>query len=129
MNQQASLNFAPSLTTQFPHLRDVVCAAVYSSRTGLKGIAADLDVSPSELSRMLNREQGDPRKLDCDDLVGIIAATGDVRPVQWLVEKFTRDPERVRADAAAQLAALLPMLGALVEQASAADTLPRRAKR
>lgn len=130
MTTQAALNFAPPLTTQFPRLRDVVCATVYASRAGLKGVAADLDVSPSELSRMLNRDQDDPRKLDVDDLVRIVASTGDSRPVEWLAEKFTRDPAQVRADATAMLASLLPMVGSLIEQAGGADPIaPRRGKR
>lgn len=129
MNQSA-LNFAPALTAQFPRLRDLLCAVVYSSRAGLNGVAGDLDVSPSELSRMLNREQGDPRKLDVEDFVRIVASTGDPRPVQWLQEKFTRDPAKVQADATAQLAAMIPMIGALIEQAGGTDPIqPRKARR
>ena len=115
MSAQAALNFTPPLTAQFPRLRDLLCAVVYGSRGGLHAVAADLDVSPSELSRMLNRDQDDPRKLDVEDFVRIIASTGDPRPLQWLQEKFERDPERVRADATAQLAAMIPMIGALIE--------------
>lgn len=129
---QNGLNFAPSLTVQFPRLRDLLNAVVYGSRGSLNAVAADLDVSPSELSRMLNRhpEQGDPRKLDIDDFVAILASTGDPRPLQWLAEKFTRSPEDVRAQAAQQLAALLPMVGALIEQAGGVDPIqPRKARR
>lgn len=127
---QSALNFAPPLTAQFPRLRDLLCAVVYSSRAGLHGVAADLDVSPSELSRMLNREQDDPRKLDVEDFVRIIASTNDPRPVQWLTEKFTRDPDKVRTDAALQLAAMIPMIGALIEQAGGTDPVqPRKTVR
>lgn len=127
---QSPLNFAPALTVQFPRLRDLLVAVVYASRSGLHGVAADLDVSPSELSRMLNRDQGDPRKLDVDDFVAILASTGDPRPLQWLAEKFTRTPEDLRTQAAQQLAALLPMVGALIEQAGGVDPIqPRKARR
>lgn len=125
---QFSFDFTPGLTTQFPRLRDVLCATVYGSRSGLKGIAADLDVSPSELSRMLNREHDDPRKLDVDDFVGIIASTGDTRPVQWLIERFLHNPEDRKAMAAAQIAQLLPALTELARQAGIA-TPPTKAKR
>lgn len=128
MSQQR-LDFTPPLTAQFPRLRDVLVAVVYGSRAGLHGVAADLDVSPSELSRMLNRDQDDPRKLDVDDFVRIVESTGDQRPLQWLAEKFTRDPERVRADATAQLAAMLPMIGALIEQAGGVDPIVARKAR
>lgn len=114
---QAALDFAPGLTVQFPRLRDVCAAAVYGSRAGLKGVAADLDVSPSELSRMLNREQDDPRKLDVEDFVGLIRSTSDPRPVQWLIEKFLQDPEHQRASATAQLAQLMPAMIELARQA------------
>jgi len=116
-SMQATLNFTPGLTVQFPRLRDVCAAAVYGSRSGLKGVAADLDVSPSELSRMLNREQDDPRKLDVEDFVGLIASTGDTRPVQWLIERFLHNPEQRQAMAAAQIAQIMPALVELIAQA------------
>lgn len=114
---QTSFDFTPGLTVQFPRLRDVLAACVYGSRAGLKGAAADLDVSPSELSRMLNRDQDDPRRLDVDDMVALLHATGDTRPVQWLVEKFLASPDQQRAQAAAQLAQVLPAIIELVHQA------------
>lgn len=123
---QSAFDFTPGLTTQFPRLRDVVCAIVYSSRGGLKGAAADLDVSPSELSRMLNREQDDPRKLDVDDLVRVIESTGDNRPVQWLIEKFLHNAEERRVTAAAQLAQILPAVVELARQAGIATGKTRR---
>src|SRR5690242_9919279 len=116
---QTSFDFTPGLTAQFPLLRDLLCAVVYGSRGGLKAVAADLDLSPSELSRMLNRDQDDPRKLDVDDFVRIVASTGDGRPIQWLIEKFLRDPATMRAEATAELARLLPMLTQLAAQAGA----------
>lgn len=117
---QTSFDFTPGLTTQFPRLRDVLCAVVYGSRGGLKACAADLDVSPSELSRMLNREQDDPRKLDVDDMVAIITSTGDTRPVQWQIERFLHNPDERRATAALQLAQILPTVVELAHQAGIA---------
>lgn len=123
---QASFDFTPGLTVQFPTLRDVCAAAVYGSRGGLKAVAGDLDVSPSELSRMLNRDQDDPRKLDVKDFVGIIASTGDTRPIQWLVEKFMHNPEQQRAMALAQLVQFMPAVMALAEQAGVAIPADRK---
>jgi hypothetical protein len=102
----------------------VVAACVYGCRSGLKGVAADIDVSPSELSRMLNREQDDPRKLDVEDFVGIVQSTGDTRPVQWLIERFLHNPEQQKAMAAAQLAQILPAIIELAHQAGV--TTPKR---
>lgn len=123
---QSTFDFTPGLTVQFPKLRDVCAAAVYSCRSGLKGVAADLDVSPSELSRMLTREHGDPRKLDVDDFVAIVGSTGDTRPIQWLVERFLHDPEQRRSTALAQLSQVLP---AILELANQAGLQAPKAKR
>lgn len=119
---QSAFDFAPGLTAQFPRLRDVVSAAVYNSRSGLKGCASDLDVSPSILSRMLSRDQDDPRRLDVDELVTIVESTGDVRPVQWLIERFLQTPEARRATAVSQLAALMPCIIELAQQAGITAT-------
>lgn len=123
---QTSFDFTPGLTVQFGTLREVCAAAVYGSRGNLKAVAADLDVSPSLLSRMLTREQSDPRKLDIDDLVAIISSTGDTRPVQWLIEKFLHDPNQQRAMAVAQLAQILPAIAELVRQAGIVPPKERR---
>lgn len=124
MTLQAAFDFTPGLTIQFPTLRDACAAAVYGCRAGLKGVAADCDVSPSELSRMLNRDQDDPRKLDVEMMCRIIESTADTRPVQWLIEKFLRNPEQQRAMAAAQLTQFLPALIELAQQAGIAT--PKR---
>jgi hypothetical protein len=126
---QTSFDFTPGLTVQFPTLRDCCAAVVYGSRGGLKAAAADCDLSPSELSRMLNREQDDPRKLDVELLCGIIASTGDTRPVQWLVEKFLHNPEQQQATALAQIALVMPALMELFGQAGIRVPTPTRARR
>ena len=123
---QRSFDFTPGLTVQFPMLRDACAAAVYGCRAGLKGVAADCDVSPSELSRMLNRDQDDPRKLDVEMMCRIIESTGDTRPAQWLIEKFLHNPEQQRAMAAAQLAQVLPAIVELAKQAGFETSTKRR---
>lgn len=115
---QLNLDFSPGLTQQFPQLEDVLAAAVYGCRSGLNGVAGELDMSPSELSRRLNRNGDDSRPLRVSDMVGIIAASDDKRPIYWLIEKFLRDPESTRNQAISQLAQLMPMIQALVEQSS-----------
>lgn len=125
MSQQG-IDFSLPLTVQFPTLRDLLVHVVYGARKSLNGVAADIDKSPSELCKMLNRDADDRRKLDVEDLVGIIASTGDTRPIQWLVEKFQRDPEQVRAQATQQLAAVLPALMELCAQAGVSTPKARR---
>ena len=113
------LDYPPGLTAQFPMIEDLATAVVYGHRLGLANIAARLDQSPSELSRRLNRDADDHRPLRVADLVGIIAATGDLRPIAWLLEKFHETPAKRAARAGEQIAALLPMLAELAAQAGA----------
>lgn len=116
---QLSLDFEPGLTVRFPEWEDVLAAAVYGCRKGLNGIAAELDMSPSELTRRLNRNTDDSRPLRASDAIGIIRSTEDMRPVYWQVEKFLRDPETARNQAIQQLAQVMPIVQALIEQAGA----------
>jgi hypothetical protein len=76
-----------------------------------------MDMSPSELSRRLNRDSGDVRPLRAQDAIRIIEVTGDLRPVYWLVERFLRDPETVRQEALSQIPSLVKQLNALLEMA------------
>jgi hypothetical protein len=122
---QLSLSFEPGLTAKHRRLEDCCAAVVYNHRGGLDEVAASLDMSPSEFSRRLNAhvpqkehdEKGN-RPLRVDDLVGIVAKTGDCRPIYWLIEKFLRDPEAQRTQAINQLSTLMPVIAALVEQSA-----------
>lgn len=113
---QLSLDFSPGLTAQFPEWEDVLNASVYGCRKGLNGVAGDLDMSPSELSKRLNRNADENRPLRVQDAVRIVESTGDLRPVYWLIERFLRDPTARKEQAINQLADLLPTMIALVEQ-------------
>jgi hypothetical protein len=114
---QLTLNFTPGLTAQYRSLREVAAAAVYASRKGVAGVAGDLDMSPTDLTKRLNIDGAEPRPLRVEDLEGIVASTGDHRPIFWLIEKFLRDPATQQQQAIAQIAQLLPVLNELVTQA------------
>jgi len=114
---QLSFDLEPGLVARFPHWEDVIAAAVYASRRGLNGIAGDLDMSPSELTRRLNRNSDESRPLRVHDAVRIVEATGDMRPVYWLVERFLQTDSVRREQAISQIATLLPVLTELVAQA------------
>ena len=128
---QLPLSFEPGLTAQHRRLEDCLSAVVHNSRMGVEGVAAHLDMAPSELSRRLNAhvqaKEGDAsnRPLRVADLFGIVEATGDYRPIYWLAEKFLRDPEAQRTAAIQQLGQLAPILMALAEQAG----IPIQARR
>lgn len=116
-SQQLSLSFPTGLTAQFRSLREVAAAAVYASKKGVAGVAGSLDMSPTDLTKRLNPDSAEPRPLRVEDLEGIIAATGDMRPIHWLIERFLRDPEQAKAQAIGQMATLLPQMIELAKQA------------
>jgi hypothetical protein len=114
---QLTLDFTPGLTVQYRSLREVTAATVYASRKGVAGVAADLDMAPTDLTKRLNLEGAEPRPLRVDDFEGILASTQDYRPVYWLIERFLRDPDAMRQQAVSQIAQLLPALIELTKQA------------
>lgn len=127
-----SLAFEPGLTSRHPTMEDCIASVVHGSRLGVEGCAARLDMAPSELSRRLNAHvlahAGDPsnRPLRVSDLIGIMDATGDFRPIYWLAERYLRDPESQRTAAIQQLAMLAPLLANLAEQAGLSTTKGRK---
>lgn len=119
---QLTLDFEPGLTEKYPHLLDCVRGAAYTHRNPLKTIAADMDVSQSDLSRKLAGNPEDPRRFSLDDLERFLDATGDMSPVYWLVAKYLQD-ERVKQDRALQeLAKQMPTLLALIAAATKEPT-------
>lgn len=115
--RQVEINFQAGLTDQFPNFRDVVRASVYSCGRQFKAVAADLDMSSAELSRKLADNPNDPVNFPVHLLPELIKATGDKRPVYWLVESFLEDKEAKHARAVAQLSDMLPQLQALLKTA------------
>jgi hypothetical protein len=115
--RQLNLTLESSLVRQFPTFADVVRASVYGCGRQLKAIAADLDMSPSELSRKLADNPNDKVYFPYEKLPALIAATGDKRPVLWLAETFLDDPAAKRQSAVDQLAKLLPEIASLVKEA------------
>ncbi len=121
--RQLTLDFDPGLLVHRT-VRDLVAAGVY--RRGLKTIAADLDLSPGNLSVALS---DDPhRKFSVDDLERYIQATGDKSPIHYLVAKYLGDEAAARDQALGQVAELLQQLPAMLAAAGvAAPTKGRRA--
>ena len=124
---QLTLELQPGLTQQYRSLRECLCAVVYQHRAGIGGVASALDMSPSDLGRRLNHGDGDPlRNLDVDLLARVVEATGDHRPVLWLVEKFLPSDEQKRKSAVDQLSTLMPQIAALLAEAGAPQKAGRR---
>lgn len=118
--RQVELNFEAGLTDQFPEFRDVIKASVYSCGRAFKSVAADLDMSVSELSRKLSDNPNDPVNFPLHRLPELIEATNDKRPIYWLIEKFIEDPDKKRARAIETLSDMLPQIAALVKEAKVA---------
>lgn len=116
MSVQHTLNFDPGLSERWPSLKACVRDRVFGHIKPLKTIAADMDLSSSELSRKLADNPGDPRNLSCDDLEAYIAKSGDATPIFYLIEKYAVNPEAKRAFAAAEIAKALPEILALARQ-------------
>ena len=62
---QLSIDFEPGLVGKYQTAMDAIRAAVYSSTRPMKAIAADMDISQSELSRKLAETRTTPGILQC----------------------------------------------------------------
>ncbi|HKQ24120.1 MAG TPA: phage regulatory CII family protein [Burkholderiales bacterium] len=115
--RQMQIDFQPGLVEQFPEFRDVVRASVYDCGRAFKTVAADLDMSVSELSRKLADNPADPVHFPLHRLPELVKATGDLRPVYWLIESFLEDPDakkhRVISEAAGMVKRLTSLLDGL----------------
>ena len=66
-----------------------------------------MDLSPSTLSRKLNPAEGDTQRLNCDDLEGWLASTGDAAAVvEYLAAKFLDTDQARKARALARVESL-----------------------
>lgn len=120
--RQLTLELDPTLVPAHRSLRDCVAAGVY--RRGLKGVAADLDLSPGNLSVALS---DDPhRKFSVDELERYIQATGDKAPIYYLVAKYLGDEAAARDQALGQVAELLQALPSMLAAAGIQSTQRRR---
>ena len=115
---QLTLDFMPGLTERHISALDCVKQCAYSHRNPLKTIAADMDMSQSELSRKLANNPDDPRNFSLNDLEKFIAATGDVTPIYYLVEKYLEDEESKQKRALSELIKRMPEILTLLKAAS-----------
>lgn len=105
---QMTLDFQPGLAERHSSLLACVRETVYTQRSPLKTIAADMDMSQSELSRKLSENPDDPRRFTVDDLERFIATTGDVTPIYYLIERFLEDESVKQQRAMSELLKIAP---------------------
>lgn len=107
---QLVLNFDKGLAESYASCREFVGARVHQLGRAQKTIAADMDYSPSDLSRKLAQSPDDSRRFTLDDLEKYIQVTGDKKPVLYLVEKYLAEADE---------AALIQQIAALQSQLKA----------
>jgi len=117
-SHQMTLDFTPGLAERHASLLDCVRECAYTNRSPLKTVAADMDMSQSELSRKLSGNPDDSRRFTLEDLERFIVSTGDVTPIYYLVERFLEDEALKQQRAMSELLKLAPQLSALIKQAS-----------
>lgn len=117
-SHQMSIDFEPGLAERHQSALDCVRECAYTHKHPLKTLAADMDMSQSELSRKLAHNPDDPRRFTLDDLEKFLTATGDMTPIYYLVEKFLEDYDLRQRRALAELVKLAPQLAALIKQAT-----------
>jgi hypothetical protein len=111
---QLALDFEPGLTERYPTLLDCCRAVAYRSAKPMKAIAADMDLSQSDLSRKLSGDPDDPRRLSVQDMERLILSTGDLEPIHYLAAKFCEPLETQQARALGEIAKLMPQMQALM---------------
>ena len=100
---QLTLNFEPTLPDRFASLRDYIAHRVQVQAKPAKTIAADMDMSPSLLSRKLTPAEGDTHRFNCDDLECYMRTTGDTSPIEYLASKFLQTDNAREARAIARV--------------------------
>lgn len=116
---QLTLSLEPGLLQRYKSLRACVHHSVMNDPRGDKAVAADCDLSASELSRRLNPSPGDPRSLDVDLFVEILSSTGDLMPLRWLIARFTPDDSMRHAAAIQKLERLMSEVATTLHEVKA----------
>ena len=97
---QLSLELQPRLVERFGTLREFLAHRVREQIKPAKTIAADMDLSPSMLSRKPNPGDGDTQRFNVDDLEAYLASSGDAAAViEYLASKYMVSDEERKARA------------------------------
>jgi len=121
-----TLDLEPGLLQRFPSLRDCIHWSVLNDRRGPKAVAADCDISASELARRLSPSDGDPRSCDVNLMVRIMQSTGDLTPLYYLMALFLTDEDTKRRASLDRLNQMLPEIAQLLASAGVKPKQGRR---
>lgn len=126
---QMTLSLEPGLLQRYGTLRQCIQHCVLNDPRGLKAVAADVDLSTSELSRRLSPSPDDPRSLDVNLFVALMDSTGDHTPLRWLIARFIPDDTHRRAVAVQKLERMLPEIAAVLQEVKSAADVKSSARR
>lgn len=110
---QLSLSFEPGLAERYGSLRECVATGVY--QRGLKRIAIDLDMAPSNLSVQLSEDPS--RHFSVGSLETYIDKTGDTTPIYFLIAKYLSSERKPEIEAMAEIGPALAQLVPLLKKA------------
>ena len=94
---QLTINFDAGLATCYETCREYVAARIHQIGRQQKSIAADMDLSPSHLSRKLAQSPNDSMRFTLDDFERYMAKTGDTKPIEYLIEKYLSGYNEIEA--------------------------------
>ena len=112
-----TLKFDDTLLQAHRSVRDCIAAGVY--RRGLKTVAADLELSPGNLSVALSDDAH--RKFSVDELERYVQTTGDKSPIYWLIAKYLGDEAAARDQALSDVSAMLRAMPEMLAAAGLAQ--------
>ena len=93
--EQITLDYDAGLQECYSSCREYVASQVHKQGRPQKSIAADMDYSPSQLSRKCSQSPDDSMRFTLDDLETFMEVTGDTSPVLYLVEKYLTKTDRI----------------------------------
>jgi len=118
---QLTFDFEAGISERHKSLVECIRHCAYTHNKPLKTIAADMDLSLSDLSRKLSCNPDDPRRFSVDDLERFITATSNTEPVLYLIDKYLTDSNARLLAAYQQVAMLLPQLMELTNTIAAQE--------
>ena len=85
--EQITINFEASPVASYATGREYIQALTHQQGRPQKAIAADMDYSPSHLSRKLAQSPDDSMRFTLDDLEKWVEVNNDCRPLFYLIQK------------------------------------------
>lgn len=85
---QLTLQLEAGISEIYPTCREYIATRVHQLGKYQKQIAADMDLSPSHLSRKLAQAPNDTMAFTLDNLEQYIQTQHDTKPILYLVEKY-----------------------------------------